>query len=301
MMSVAQPNDEVRVKLFHAEETVKVEIDGQLFTEYHYADADRPYFYPVIGPTGQNMTRHWPMKDGDGEEQDHRHQRSLWFAHGDLNGHDFWNESVGPKIIQTALDVASGPESGVLTTRSNWVTKDGELVCTDERVHTFRVTQAGPVIDFQVTIIASHGNVVLGDTKEGTMANRVAPSLRLTGEVAAGHIVNRDGLRDGDVWSERAKWVDYNGPLSGSNVGIALFDHPDNPRHPTWWHARGYGLCAANPFGISSFEDKPEGAGNMLVESGDCAIFRYRVYMHEGDEKIGKVKEQYELFANGSN
>jgi hypothetical protein len=297
-MPPADASSADRVKLTRDGDVIAVTIDNELFTAYHYADADRPYFYPVIGPTGENVTRHWPMKDGVGEEQDHPHQRSLWFTHGDVNGHDFWNEGKGPRIIQTSIELESGADKGVLTTTSEWQTKEGEIVCTDKRVHTFRATKDGPVMDWQVTIIASHGNVVLGDSKEGTMAIRIAPTLRLTGEVAAGHIVNSEGLRDDDTWGNRAKWVDYSGPLSGKPIGIALFDHPDNPRYPTWWHVRGYGLFAANPFGISSFDKKPEGAGNMEVKDGESVTFQYRLYMHEGDETAGKVEEQYNLYVS---
>ena len=153
-------------------------------------------------------------------------------------------------------------------------------------------------MDWQVTIIASQGPIVIGDSKEGTMAIRVPATMRLTGEVGEGHIVNSEGLRDDDTWGRRAKWVDYHGPVNGKAVGIALFEHPENPRYPTWWHVRGYGLFAANPFGISSFEKKDEGAGNMEIAEGASVTFRYRLYLHEGDEAAGRVAEQYSLYVD---
>ncbi len=296
------------VKVTKLADTVRVEVGGKLFTEYHYKDADRPYFYPVIGPTGVNVTRHWPMKTGvpgsENEQQDHKHHRSLWFTHGDVNGHDFWTEGKGPKIVQTALATRSGREKGVIETESKWLSKDGKTVCTDRRRHVIYDTSEWKpecrMMDFEITIRASHGKVVLGDTKEGSMAMRVAPTMRVKGKVAKGHIVNSEGVRDKKAWGKRAKWCDYYGPVEGQVVGIAIFDHPSNPRHPTWWHARDYGLGCANPFGISHFEKKPRGTGDLEIAAGESVTFRYRVYIHRGDEKEGEVEKRYREFAEGN-
>ena len=83
------------------------------------------------------------------------------------------------------------------------------------------------------------------------MAVRLNEVMRLTHGKAAGtgHIVQSTGVRDGATWGKRAEWCDYYGPVEGQVVGIAIFDHPSNPAHPTWWHVRDYGLFAANPFG----------------------------------------------------
>jgi hypothetical protein len=121
--------------------------------------------------------------------------------------------------------------------------------------------------------------------------------MRLKGKVGQGHIVNSEGVRDGATWGKRAKWVDYYGPADGKQVGMAIFDHPSNPRHPTWWHVRDYGLFAANPFGVHDFEKKPAGEGDMKVPAGQSVTWRYRFYLHEGDEKAGKVAEAYEAYA----
>jgi hypothetical protein len=80
---------------------------------------------------------------------------------------------------------------------------------------------------------------------------------------------------------------------------MAIFDHPSNPRHPTWWHVRDYGLFAANPFGIHDFEKKDKGAGDLTVPAGETISFKYRFYIHEGDEKEGKVREAYDRYIKG--
>jgi hypothetical protein len=285
------------VKIGELEEKLRIEINGKLFTEYRFKEVPRPYFYPVIGPTGDNITRHWPMKEGENEEHDHRHHRSLWFTHGDVNGYDFWSEQrkFGKIVHDKFLDVTSGREVGIVQSQNKWVTHEGKIVCTDTRTHKFYNRPEGRIMDFDITIHASEGEVIFGDTKEGSMAIRLAPTMRVRGEVGRGHIVNSEGIRDGATWGKRASWCDYYGPVKGEIVGVAIFDHPQNPRHPTWWHVRDYGLFAANPFGVHYFEKKPKGSGDVTIPSGESLT--YRLYFHKGDEKQAKVAEHYRKYA----
>jgi hypothetical protein len=293
---------------------LRVEIDGELFTEYVFKGASHVYFYPLHGPGGLPMTRNWPMKSVEGEEQDHPHHRSLWFSHGAVNGVDFWaeNSKAGKILHDKFLEKKSGMDGGVIRSANKWVAPDGKTVCTDER--TFRVhNRPGNerVFDFEITLKApSDREVVLGDTKEGSMSMRVNETMRLTkmkkpGEkkaaAGAGHIVNSEGVRDDATWGKRAAWCDYHGPVNGKTVGTAIFDHPSNPAHPTYWHVRGYGLFGANPFGIHDFTEKkqPPGAGNLVIAPGKSVTFKYRFYLHEGDEKQAKVAARYKEYAEG--
>ena len=289
------------VKITQDSNVVRVEINGKLFTEYHYQGVPRPYFYPLIGPEGLAMTRHWPQEEFPDEEHDHPHHHSLWFAHGSVNGLDFWSEAKGYcKIVHDGFtELKSGAQSGVIGSRDKWVSTNGAVVCTDDR--TFRVWNdpRGLVyIDFDVTIHASNGDVNFEDSKEGTMAIRLAESMKLKfkNKPGKGHIVNSNGVRDGKTWGKRADWVDYYGPVDGELVGVAIFDNPANPRHPTTWHVRDYGLFAANPFGLHDFEKKPEHAGDMIIPAGQSVTFRYRFYLHKGDEKQARVAEMYKEY-----
>lgn len=298
------------VKMTELPDKVRVEINGELFTEYCFKGAPHVYFHPLIGPGGARVTRAWPMEDVAGEEHDHKHHRALWFSHGAVNGVDFWAETAksGSIVHDKFLEVKGGAESGVIRSAAKWVAPGGEVVLRSE--NTFRVF-ARPVserlFDFEITLTAGDKEVVLGDTKEGTMAVRVNESMRgvlakKPGEkkasVGKGQIVHSTGERssgqgDEKAWGKRAAWCDYSGPVDGKTVGIAIFDHPSNPRHPTWWHVREYGLFAANPFGIHDFEKKPAGTGNMVIAPKESVTFKYRFYLHEGDEKQGKVAERY--------
>ena len=221
-----------------------------------------------------------------------------------MNGQDLWSEgkASGKTLHEDFLEVTSGEKVGVIKSRNKWVAADGTVVCTDER--TLRFYNPGRanerMVDFDITLFASNGDLTFGDTKEGTMAVRLAETMRLKlkGKEGQGHIVNSNGVRDGQTWGKRADWCDYYGPVEGKTVGIAIFDHPQNPRHPTWWHVRDYGLFAANPFGQHDFESLPnKTAGNLTVPAGKSVTFRYRFYLHEGDEVQAKVAERYQQYA----
>jgi len=288
--------------------TLRVEISGQLFTIYHYVDVPRPYFYPVLGPDELPMTRKWPMEETKDEEHDHPHHRGLWYAHGNVNGLDFWSEETNfCKIVHDKfVKVKSGKDVGIIKATDKWLDHAGNVVCTDVRTMRFyNLPSSERMFDFDITLQAPPDKpVVFGDTKEGTMATRLPETMRLKHKKGPGegHIVMSSGLRDGETWGTHGDWCDYYGPVAGGpngpeTLGVAIFDHPDNPRHPTTWHVRDYGLFAANPFGLHDFEKKPKGAGDLTIAAGQSVTFRYRFYYHRDDEKQGEVAAHYEKYA----
>lgn len=292
------------VSLRDVDGRVRVELGGELFTEYHYQNVSRPFLYPVLGPGGVPMTRHWPMQEVPGEARDHPHHRSLWWAHGDVNGVDFWSESAraGRTVHEAFLERSTGTNYAVLHTRNRLEDREGRLIGRVEFKLTFHRGEADARwLDWETTLLASEGDLKLGDTKEGTMAIRLNESLRLKPHTdragqPTGHILTSTGLRDAETWGKRAAWVDYFGPIGDRTLGVAIFDHPGNPRHPTWWHVRDYGLFAANPFGIHDFERKPAGEGDLSIPAQQAITFRYRFLFHRGDPQQGRVAERYAAF-----
>jgi hypothetical protein len=276
---------------------VRVEIDGQLFADFNYRDVARPYLYPIIGPSGERMTRDWPMDKAAKDATDHVHHKGLWFAHGSVNEVDFWSEqkAFGKTVHQRFSELSSGEDKGVIRSQNAWIAPSGTVVCTDERALTFSGDKNVRTIDYEITLIASHGAVAFGDTKEGTMSIRVPTSMSVSSS-KEGHIVTSEGLRDGEAWGKRANWVDYWGPVGGKTVGVAMFDHPLNPGHPTRWHVRTYGLFAANPFGLRHFDKGAAGSGGLSLAAGERATFRYRFVFHAGDERQAGIAERYEAY-----
>lgn len=300
---------------------ITVSIGDELFTNYIYEGHSKPIMYPIIGPGGVAMTRNYPMKkDVPGEASDHPHHKSLWYNHGNVNGVDFWLEyerdgkpsDKAGRIVQKEILEARGGQTGLIKTRNEWIAPaamDNKVMLTDVRTITFHQlpgVPGGRAIDFEITLTASHGDVTFGETKEGTMGIRTHPGLRLKGDekkgiVSNGQAVNSEGVEGKDVWGKRAKWVDYWGEIDGKKVGIAIFDHPANPRHPTSWHARDYGLVAANPFGGHDFDKSaPEKSGDMTLKNGDSVSFKYRFYFHEGDHAAANIPQAYQQWTRQS-
>lgn len=278
--------------------SVAVKVAGKLFTKYVYNDEKRakPILYPVIGPNDIPMTRRYPLEEaGEGEAKDHPHHASLWYTHGEVNGISFWHigKDTGEIIHEKFLKL----EGNVIATRNKWVDSKGKVVCRDERELAFHGEGDDRAIDVTVKILADSGDVTFGDTKEGSMGIRSNPVLRLKGSVAKGKALNSAGDIDKSLWGKRAAWVSYWAPQEKKVVGFSIFDHPTNPRHPTWWHARDYGLVAANPFGIHNFERKPKGTGDMKVKNGESVTFRYRFLFHANDAKTAGIAKRYEDWA----
>ncbi|MFC1757807.1 PmoA family protein [Planctomycetota bacterium] len=276
--------------------TLAITVGENQFAFLNIADYAKPIVFPIYGPDQIPMTRNHPMYPGTpGEAADHKHHKSMWFGHGDINGVSFWHEEG--RIVHDRIEkIDNAPESPSITMKSKLIGPDGKLIATETEKLTFRATKNARMIDWDVTIHASEGELKFGDTKEGMMAIRTHPNLRLDGDVATGSAVNSEGGSGGSIWGKSAKWVDYHGSIDGKTVGIAIFDHPQNLRHPTRWHARTYGLVAANPFGLSHFVDKSQD-GSHIVPQGESLRFRYRFVFHKGTTEEAAISKLYEQFA----
>lgn len=288
---------------------VRIEIGGRHFSDYLHADWPKPCLYPILDADGTAYTRDFPFKKNPTEVPDHDWHRGVWFAHGAVNGHDLWRElperKTGRIRLERIVETRDGP-TGLLRVRSLWETADGKPLLTDET--TLRIARSGAVtrLDYDVRLLATHGPVTLGDTEEGTMAVRVNEALRVTHGKGAtkrpgtGRLVNAKGDAGVPAWGKRAAWASYSGPLSdGRVIGVALLEHPGNFRHPTWWHARDYGLLSANPFGRHDFErlkDQPN-AGDHVIPAGGELTLRYRLVFHRGDERSAGVAAEFAAYA----
>lgn len=302
------------VKLTRTDDRVRVEIGGQLFTEYVFKGSTKPYLYPVLAADGTGMTRDYPMKKGvPGDVEDHVHHRSMFFTHGDVNGLDFWAEPGGARqgrIIPESVEQSVKKGVGEIVSHNKWVGPDNTVHLTDDTIIRIRPTpDGGRFVDFEVTLKAPKDKpVTFGDTKEGSMAIRLPLWMTPSHNIGKGKkyegkgtIINADGITNDATWGKRSTWVDYYAPKDGKVYGVAMFDHPKNPRHPTWWHVRSYALFAANPFGKHDFENlknEPH-AGDFVIPAGGSATFRWRSYFHMGDEKTAKIAEHYKEYAAG--
>jgi hypothetical protein len=230
----------------------------------------------------------------------------MYFAHGDINGYDFWGEAAYPRwsrhsaskfgrtVFRSLDEVQSGVDRGSVRATFDLVSPEGVLGQEVQR-YGFSGDEHTRVIDCTISIVASARPLVMGDTKEGTFAIRVVKALA----APAGHMVNAEGATgERNVWGKRSRWVDDYGRVGGEDVGVAVLDHPGNPRAPTYWHARGYGLLAANPFGVRVFTGDRRQSGSFTIPQGSTFVLRYRVLIHHGDPLEAGVAEAYQTFAS---
>jgi hypothetical protein len=286
----------------------RVLVGDELFCEVDYQTYAKPIVYPIYGPGQVPMTRNYPMQQGvSGEATDHPHHKSMWFAHGDVNGVSFWDEKG--KIVNEQAEVVGAAEvpdslrgQPTVRLRNRLVAPEGTQVCRETVIYSFGANDTQRWIDWQVTTHADLQPITFGDTKEGTAALRVHPNLRPDNratrdtDIRPARAVNSQGDEGEAIWGKRAKWVDYAGTVNGRRVGIAFLDHPQNLRHPTYWHARSYGLFAANPFGLSYFAGEGQD-GAHTVPAGQSLELRYRVVFHTGDADQADVEQLYRSYA----
>lgn len=303
------------VKLTELDDRVRVEIDGKLFTEYRFKDWKYPYLYPVNGPNGESVVRHYPMTPGvEGEQQDHPHHRAIFFTHSHVNDFNFWApQAEERKGRDTAIahdrfeKIESGEERGELIVWTKWM-GEGEIVLRERKRLTFIPAGDGQALmDYDVTLTAGEKDVTFKDNKDGGLGIRVASTMKVRAlarhvkeSPSFGAIQNSRGDKDDEAWGRRAEWVDCSGPdASGKRVGVAMFDHPNNLRAPTGWHARYYGLLTANRFAIGSYGREPgakKGDGDYTIPKGESLQLRHRIFIHHGDAESAKVAEQYEAY-----
>jgi hypothetical protein len=286
-----------------------VKVDGQPLAAYIVDQGNKPYLWPVTGPTGKPMTRAYPMQSVAGEQHDHPHHRSIWFGHEVVNGFDTWHEAatfekplnaarlakLGATVHRQYLKVAAGGSKAVIITSDDYLDPDKKKVMDDVRRMTFWVDGETRVIDFDIEFTAGSEPVTFGDAKDAGFSVRV-PSSMAVDTKAGGRIVNSEGTTNESAWGQRAKWCDYHGPVEGETVGIAILNHPSSFRHPTPWHVRTYGLFTANPFGMQSL-DKSLPDGKHTLQPGEKLTLRHRIVFHAGDEKVGHIAEAYERYA----
>ena len=277
-----------------------VAVDGRPFTTFHFgADANKPFLSPLRSASGKIITRGFPMENIPGESRDHLHHRGLWFSYDDVNGVKFWENdpsytkpNIGRILVRHA-EMKPGKDSTTLVTTMEWRDPKGKVLLVEDRYMIFSGDSKLRTIDFHITLTASE-DLTFGDTKEGAFAIRLCDAFT---ERKGLKIVDADGrTRMVNVWGKRSNWVDYSADVDGEKLGVAMFDHPGNPRHPTYWHARDYGLFALNPFGQHAFDPKqPE--SQLKLPAGQKLTFNWRVVIHPGDADTAHIADLYKQYA----
>jgi hypothetical protein len=320
----------VRVIPNDAARRVDVTVDGQPFTSYIWPERlTKPVLYPIRSARGTFVTRGWPFDPRPGERTDHPHHVGLWLTYERVNGVDFWNNSdavkpdeaarMGKILHRRIVSAKSGPDRGELVTEMDWVMPGGKTVLREHAQFLFAGDATSRTIDRISTLTALDERVVFKDEKDGFLGMRVArqleqpstkpevftdadgrptkvPMLDNTG--VTGSYTSSEGKKGDAVWASRGRWTMLTGKIGEEAVTLAMLDHPKNPGYPTYWHARGYGLYAANPLGQHVFSEGRETL-NFTLEPHSSATFRYRVLILEGTAAPDRLERESSVFAAG--
>ncbi len=312
-----------------SERRVDVEIGGRPFTSYIYPTAlEKPVLYPIRSARGTVVTRGFPLEPRPGERADHPHHVGHWFNYGDVNGFDFWGHSsatppelrskAGTIVHKEVTHASGGPAGGELAVTADWIVPDKTVLLHEQTQFRFGGGERERVIDQTTTWTAADKRVVFGDTKEGAFGIRVARALeqpskeaetfvsasgeketvpRLDNTGVTGRYLGSDGKTGDDVWGTRGPWMSLMGTVDGGPITIAIFDHPSSWGYPTYWHARGYGLFAANPIGQRAFDPK-QPPRTLTLEPGKSVTFRYRILVRDAKMTRDELQKAYDAFAH---
>ncbi|MFW5657179.1 MAG: PmoA family protein [Bacteroidota bacterium] len=306
---------------------VEVLIDGKVFTAYIWpATTKKPVLYPIKSATGEFITRGFPLDPRPDERVDHPHQVGHWLNYGNVNGIDFWNNSYAipleqqpdyGEIIHNEILEISGGDRGVLAVRCYWVTHNQDTLLKEITRFVFSGDEQMRAIDRITTLKAMENNVTFHDTKEGMLAIRMdrafefptQDSLILTDPEGipmqeptihnvgvTGQYRSSEGITGSEVWGTRAKWMELSAIKNNAPVSVVIFDHPENPGYPAYWHARTYGLFSANPLGVHAFSSDTDSM-NYTLQKEESVTFRYKIVIQSpGFETTEAIEEEYKNF-----
>ncbi|MCD8741242.1 PmoA family protein [Mucilaginibacter roseus] len=319
LLSISAMAQQVSVVPLPAQKKVDVKINGKLFTSFLYPDTlEKPVLYPLHTADGLVVTRSFPLDKRKGDPTDHPHHIGLWFNFENLNGLDFWNNSYAipadrkkqygwirtDKIIK-----AQSGKTGVLEYHANWTNQAKEVILEETTRFEFSGSANQRVVD-RITTLKAVQDAAFKDAKDGLLGLRLAHELQIptkedqkftddkgietvvkggTDKLANGNYLTSEGKTGDAAWSTRAAWCKVFGKIGADSVSVSIIDHPKNVNYPTFWHARGYGLFAANPLGEKVFTNG-KSEKNLTLKKGESVTFKYRVVISNGNQTLSPAQ-----------
>jgi hypothetical protein len=318
MVSIVKEKDENRINIF---------IGQKPFASFFYPDSlEKPVLYPIYAANGTMITRGFPLHPLAGEPTDHPHHVGLWLNYENVNGLDFWNNSFAipgekkylygwirtDKILKT-----ENGTKGVLSYHANWTNQKKNILLEETTRFEFSGTSHQRIID-RITVLKADSDILFKDAKDGMLGLRVAHELQIPSSVdqkftddkgnvtivkksedkiANGNYLTSEGKEGDSAWSTRAVWCKIYGKMGSDSISITIIDHPTNPNYPTFWHARGYGLFAANPLGEKIFTNG-KSEKNLHLKKGESVRFFYRIVIDDGKttpsaEDLNKMANEF--------
>jgi len=312
----AQPNDfTINISSDTQHHRVLVKVGKHPFTEFIYPDSlEKPVLYPIIAADGAVITRGFPIAPRPGEPADHPHHIGLWLNYENVNGLDFWNNSFAiPEnkknkygwIRTSSIGQIKNGEKGAFEYKADWTDQQRNVLLKESTTYVFTASANERVID-RITTLTAREDVLFKDAKDGFLGLRVTHELELPSKderqfvddkgnittVAAnnnagvtGNYISSERKTGDSVWGTRATWCMLYGKIKNDTISIVIIDHQGNPGYPTYWHARGYGLFAANPLGQKIFSNGKQEL-NFRLQKNESVTFKYRIVIASGKNRL---------------
>ncbi len=324
VMLFAQLTLPVRLVKSTEKKQIHIYVGESLFTRFFYPDSlEKPVLFPVYDAGGTLVTRGFPINPRPGEPTDHPHHIGIWFTYENVNGLDFWNNSYaipeekkslyGWIKTDSILQMTNGAP-GILIFHASWVNQQNQVLLEETTRFEFSGNAEERMID-RTTELKAATDINFADAKDGMLGMRLAHELQIPilqdqqftdnkgnvttvkkDVVANGNYLTSEGKSGDSAWSTRAGWCKVFGKMGNDSVSITLFDHLGNPNYPTFWHARGYGLFAANPLGEKIFTNGKSEL-NLKLKPGAKVIFKYRILIQNG-KKTPDIAELNQVFSS---
>ena len=275
MQAVPQPRSEISFQR-----------DGEEIARYYFgADLKRPFVFPLIGPSGRSLTRMGHPHD----PETHSHHNSVWVSHQSVDGVNFWEDRLGPRIVhRRILQFVDSDAETFVEAENAWLNAEGGTV-----IREFRRTAVQPLEGKEWLLLldlefrAADQPVTFGQSPFGLVGVRMAKTIGVND--GGGTIRNSEGgVDEAGCFRLPARWVDYSGPIApGKEEGITLMDHPSNVHFPVPFHVRNDGWMGA----AFSFP------GAVEVKPGAPLRLRYGLYIHAGMPERARLQARWEAFA----
>ena len=268
---------------------VEITIGGHPVARYVFGNdqTTRPFFETLHTPGGTQVTRPNPPVEGRDLTDHPTFHPGLWLAFGDLNGADFWRNADRVRHAGFAEDPSGGLGRGGFAVRNRYE-KDGAVLAEEICRISVRVRPEGILLVWDSEFHPQVDELVFGDQEEMGLGVRVATALAA---VNGGEIIDSEGRRnEAEVWGKPADWCAYRGAIEGKRVGVALMPDPGNFRR-CWFHARDYGLLAANPFGRNAFTGGAK--SRVVVPRGQALRLRFGVFLFDGEPGLHEAYRDY--------
>ena len=257
-----------------------------------------PYFHPLGLTDGTVLTCLRPA--------DHRWHRALWFSWKFINGLNYWEEDPKTGLSQgrtEVVDVKVRPHrdrSGDIEMMLSYHPQGKPAVLTEKRLLAVSAPDENGRyhIDWHSTFTAGEKDVLLDRTpipgeKGGKgFGGYAGLSVRMAKATRGWQFVDSEGRKDKEAHGKKARWVNFSGETStGQSAGIAIFDHPENLRHPSPWY-----VTKDMPyFSPAVLFNKP-----YTLPAGKSLTLRYRILIHAGRAGKDLLEKEWEAFSNAS-